>query len=132
MVKNTNKLGNAGEAAGATYLANKGYRIIEKNHRRRYGEIDLVAQDPRGIIVFAEVKTMIRREGGLKPEDQLTRGKLHRMKRIAEIYANQHPELIREHRSEDGNGGGGWRIDLLAIEVVPGERRAIVRHYQGL
>jgi putative endonuclease len=33
-----------------------GYRILEKNYRSRYGEIDLIAESPEKVIVFVEVK----------------------------------------------------------------------------
>jgi len=33
----------------------KGFRIIEKNYRTVFGEIDIIAQD-KGVLVFVEVK----------------------------------------------------------------------------
>ena len=48
--------GRDGEAAAASYLEEKGMRILKKNFRSRTGEVDIIALDS-GTIVFAEVKT---------------------------------------------------------------------------
>ena len=51
-----NTLGKDGENIAAAFLEKKGFRIIEKNYRTAFGEIDIIAQD-RDVIVFVEVKT---------------------------------------------------------------------------
>lgn len=43
------------EEAAARFLKRKGYRIIERNYRTRFGEIDIVARYD-GYLVFVEVK----------------------------------------------------------------------------
>ncbi|MBU6142160.1 YraN family protein [Patescibacteria group bacterium] len=93
------------------YLSARGFRIREKNFRRPWGEIDIVATDPKGILVFVEVKTIVRHGGDavLLPEDNLTRQKIQKMKRIAEFYANTHLDLWEKR--------GSWRIDAVAIAV---------------
>ena len=48
--------GRSGEDAAASYLIEKGIKILEKNFRSRKGEIDIVALDGE-TIVFVEVKT---------------------------------------------------------------------------
>lgn len=49
--------GSRGESAACEYLARKGYLIENRNFRRTYGEIDIVAMAPDGCRVFVEVKT---------------------------------------------------------------------------
>jgi putative endonuclease len=49
-------LGRWGEQLAAEHLRNRGFTVIERNARTRFGEIDLVAFD-RSTLVFAEVKT---------------------------------------------------------------------------
>jgi putative endonuclease len=44
------------EEAAARFLKRKGYRIIERNYRTRFGEIDIVARYG-GYLVFVEVKS---------------------------------------------------------------------------
>lgn len=48
--------GRRGEDEAIVLLKKNGYRIIERNYRCRYGEIDIIARD-RETIVFVEVKT---------------------------------------------------------------------------
>lgn len=48
--------GERGELFAAEYLINKGYNILKKNYRCRYGEIDIIAQKDE-FLVFVEVKT---------------------------------------------------------------------------
>jgi len=64
-------LGSWGESLAADYLSQRGYKILERNVRTPYGEIDLVARQDiekssqsrpyarasEGVIVFVEVKT---------------------------------------------------------------------------
>lgn len=47
--------GRLGENEAARFLEKKGYKILERNFRCRYGEIDIVARDGR-TVVFVEVK----------------------------------------------------------------------------
>src|SRR5258707_13931255 len=56
-------LGALGERLAAKHLQRAGYRIIDRNFRTRYGELDLVARGP-GALVFCEVKTLV--SGGLR------------------------------------------------------------------
>ena len=50
------RLGQEGERRVAEYLRSKGYIIIKRNFRDRYGEIDIIAEKGNEM-VFVEVKT---------------------------------------------------------------------------
>lgn len=50
------RLGQTGENAAARFLQLHGYKILEKNFRSRFGEIDIVALKNE-TVVFVEVKT---------------------------------------------------------------------------
>ena len=97
------------------YLVNKGFTIIERNFRKPWGELDIIAKDRGGILVFVEVKTL--REcgngnaaiAGLLPEENLTAAKLKKLKRTAAFYAGYNQDLINDEK--------GWRIDLVAISL---------------
>lgn len=52
----TQSAGNRGEAAVARYLRQKGYTLLESQWRCRFGELDLVAKDKRGLLCIVEVK----------------------------------------------------------------------------
>jgi putative endonuclease len=55
-------LGARGEDLAARHLEARGLEVVERNYRTRYGELDIVARDPR-FLVFCEVKTRIARDG---------------------------------------------------------------------
>jgi putative endonuclease len=48
--------GYSGEDKAADYLIDSGYSIISRNFQSRKGEIDCVAKDDKGTLVFIEVK----------------------------------------------------------------------------
>jgi putative endonuclease len=54
------RLGAKGEELAARHLEARGFALVERNFRTRFGELDLVARDAR-CLVFCEVKTRIVR-----------------------------------------------------------------------
>ena len=115
-----NETGKAGEAHAESYLKGIGYRILERNHRKPWGEIDLIALAPDATLVFVEVKTMSAGAGDLRPEHNMTRFKTMKTRRASLHYANANEALAKR----------GWRIDLVAIEFS-GDK-AEVRHYENI
>lgn len=117
------QFGKFGEDIACEYLANKGYKIIERNFRRPWGEIDIIAKSPHKILVFVEVKTVKQNSGEfIAPEEQLTKAKLEKLKRSAYLYAGHNQSLIK--------GDKGWQIDLLAL-TFNGESCEI-KHYENI
>jgi putative endonuclease len=53
-------LGAKGERLAAQHLEARGYEVVARNFRTRFGELDLVVRDER-FLVFCEVKTRIAR-----------------------------------------------------------------------
>jgi putative endonuclease len=60
------KLGAKGERLAAGHLEARGFEVVGRNFRTRFGELDLVARDER-FLVFCEVKTRIVRGTGAPP-----------------------------------------------------------------
>jgi putative endonuclease len=54
------RLGALGEGLAGEHLEARGYAILDRNFRTRYGELDLVAADS-SCLVFCEVKTRVGR-----------------------------------------------------------------------
>ena len=77
------RTGEIGEGIACDYLQARGYKIIEVNFKRRYGEIDIVTK-LKNIFVFVEVKTSA---SNVMPEWQITPHKLKKFKRIIEGYS---------------------------------------------
>lgn len=123
------KVGNLGEEKATEYLKNKGYKILFRNYLHKWGdEIDIIAKDKVGILVFVEVKTLNNSEiSELSPEDNLNFVKLRRLKRSCEFFANAHPELINDE---------GWRIDLVAVDIIgnnlTNKSSCEIRHYENI
>jgi len=143
--------GSTGEEVVCGYLADKKYRILERNYRTKFGEIDIVAKSPDKTLVFVEVKTMrydynydtnnsgnYPQESGksvdklgkvwqeqnnnlLAPEDQMTYGKRKRFQKIAGWYANNHPKLVKKN---------GYRLDLVAVFLY--NNITLVSHYKNI
>ena len=73
------------EQKAAQYLESRGYRILEKNFTIRGGEIDLIARDPSGDLVFAEVKYRARAMYG-NPLESVDYHKQQRLLHAARVY----------------------------------------------
>ena len=75
-------IGERGEQLAAEHLARRGYAIVERNFRTRWGELDIVACDG-DTIVFCEVKTLRARPGLRDPLDSIRHGKRIQVRRMA-------------------------------------------------
>lgn len=115
------KVGREGEGIAEKFLAERGYRIIDKNVRQKFGEIDIVAEDRKGDVHFVEVKTLSVKNS-LEPEDHLTSSKLVKMKRMADWYAGQNPKIVK----------GNYQLDLVAIKTDIEGIISSVRFYENL
>ncbi len=57
VTENRRRIGSRYEAVAAAYLREHGYKILEQNyHAGRYGELDLIAEDPTGLLVICECR----------------------------------------------------------------------------
>jgi putative endonuclease len=78
------ELGADGERAAERHLKGLGYKVLDKNWRCQWGELDLVCA--RGdLIVFVEVKTRTG-DGLTTPADGLTSDKRKRVASAARAY----------------------------------------------
>jgi len=84
------ELGRRGEDAAAVFLQSLGHRIIERNWRCRFGEVDLITEDG-DTLVFCEVKTRRSLTAG-EPLEAITPQKQRRYSRLAQYWLSGHPE----------------------------------------
>jgi putative endonuclease len=97
-------LGLAGEHLAERELARHGLRVVARNVRTRFGEIDLICRDARGY-VFVEVKT--RRAGSfVAAAEAVDARKAARLAGLAQGWL--------AHR---GERGAVWRIVIAALTV---------------
>lgn len=80
-----------GEEKAKRLLQQNNYKILERNFKSRYGEIDLIAID-KDTLVFVEVKTRFSIDYG-KPEEAITKRKLRLVARTGEYYKLTHQNL---------------------------------------
>lgn len=78
------KTGTLGEDLAEIMLLEKGYRILARNFRCRYGEIDIIALK-NGVLAFVEVKTRLFKSCGSGAE-AVTPAKMQRIRRCALCY----------------------------------------------
>jgi putative endonuclease len=107
-------LGLAGEHLAERELARLGFRVIARNVRTRFGEIDLICRDKRGY-AFVEVKT--RRAGSfVAAAEAVDARKAARLAALAQAWL--------AHR---GERDAVWRIVIAALTVgVDGTRVELV------
>ncbi len=116
---NNQLLGKKGENFAADYLKRHGFRIIDRNFKGRYGELDIIALDGK-ILVFIEVKTRIGRTFGM-PEEAVTPRKLREVIQTAQYYKLLHPEL-----------SDSLRIDVIGIELNVDETIKYFHHIRNV
>ena len=95
-MKISNPLAIKGESIAADYLKKLGYKIIERNYSKRYGEIDIIAIH-KNVLVFVEVKTRTSNQFG-SPLEAITPWKLRAVLKTAEYYKLTHPKTPEEMR----------------------------------
>ena len=78
-------LGRIGEDLALAHLERLGYALVARNHRTRYGELDLVVFDGT-TLVFVEVKTRRMNENGRGPWEALHERKRHQVRRMAAVF----------------------------------------------
>ena len=67
MAVDIKKLGVRGEKQACRYLQKSGYKILERNYKNPFGEIDIIAKKD-DIIAFIEVKTRLNENYGAPSE----------------------------------------------------------------
>ena len=84
MARNNQEKGLWGEELAEKYLLEKGFEIITRRYRTRYGEIDLIAKD-NDVVVFVEVKARTLQTHGT-PAEAVTPEKQRHLTKAALQY----------------------------------------------
>lgn len=101
-----NATGGLGEDCAVRFLEDKGYSVLERNYRSRFGEIDIIARNGP-YIVFAEVKT--RGESRLAdPLEAVTKTKQTKIVKTALLYLQTHAVKLQP------------RFDVIGITTADG------------
>ena len=89
MTRHRLRTGRLAEARAAEHLVSLGYRMLERNARTKFGELDIVVFDARrGALVFVEVKAVRAgsKVGPERPVLWVTPRKQGRVRRLAAAW----------------------------------------------
>ena len=125
------KIGDIGENIASDFLEKRGFKIIERNYLRKWGEIDIVAKKG-DMIHFIEVKSSVTHGTlddpalrlssgrGYRPEDNMHPWKLKRLGRAIQTY------LIDRKLECD------WQLDLITVKMDERTRKARVELMENI
>jgi putative endonuclease len=109
-----------GEQLAVEHLQSLGLRVLARNWRCRYGELDVIAADDAArCVVFVEVKTRTSDQfGGLA--EAVTTQKVRRLRRLAGLWLAAQDERW-----------AAVRIDVIGVRIG---RRPVpeIHHLQGV
>jgi putative endonuclease len=117
--------GELGERIAEEHLAHRGYTIVARNFRTRYGEIDLVAADSDAL-VFCEVKTRVAgsQRGPDGPLDAIGTRKRNRLRMMAGQWLAEHSDESRPHPRD-------LRFDAVGVVITPAGRLLALEHMEN-
>ncbi|MCS7173904.1 MAG: YraN family protein [Armatimonadetes bacterium] len=103
---NRRRIGAGAEEAAADLLRRKGYRLLDRNVRFPFGELDLVCEQA-GVVVFVEVKARSGTAHG-HPFEAVTPRKQKQLGRLALAYLQRKGFVNRP-----------CRFDVVAVHLDP-------------
>ena len=120
------KIGPLGESVVCKFLREHEYVILERNYRKIWGEIDIVAEK-QGITHFFEVKTVSRESKksagrGIGPEENLHTRKIKRLDRAIQSYLQEHKEAQ----------GGKWQLDAAMVWLDTAQKTAEIEVLENI
>jgi putative endonuclease len=115
------RLGVLGEQLAAEHLIRRGFRIIDRNYRTRWGELDIVAYDG-ATLAFVEVKSRRMRTSDRDPLESIRWNKRSRIRKMAGRWLVERTE---RPYAED------LRFDAIGITVDPSGRLMRLEHLEG-
>ena len=122
MATDTRKtLGRLGEELAAQHLSRRGYDIVERNYRTRWGELDIIAFDGRSL-VFCEVKSRRVTGPGQSPFEALRHGKRAQVRKMAGSWL-----IARTDRPT----AEVLRFDAIGVTFDAAGRLVSIEHLEG-
>src|SRR5688572_26080684 len=125
-------LGDMGENIACEFLKKHGFKVIERNYLRKWGEIDIIVEK-KGILHFVEVKSVSYEtyrgrapvvthgtKDEFSPEDNMHPWKLKRLARTIQTY------LL--HKKLDCD----WQLDLITVKMDMKTRQARVEMLENI
>jgi len=114
-------LGRIGEDLALAHLRRLGFELVVRNHRTRWGEIDLVVHDG-STLVFVEVKSRRASGVGRGPWEALHERKRAQVRRMAAAYLADVQERPRAVE---------LRFDAIGVVIDARGRLVRLDHLEG-
>ena len=114
-------LGRIGEDLALAHLERLGYELVTRNHRTRWGEIDLIVHDGTAL-VFVEVKTRRASGSGSGPWEALHERKRAQVRRMAAAFLSDVQDRPRATE---------LRFDAIGVVIDPRGRLVRLDHLEG-
>ncbi len=115
------RLGILGEQLAAEHLRRRGYDLVDRNYRTRWGELDIVAFDGH-TLAFCEVKTRRLRGGDRTPMESIHPRKRLQVRRMAMRW-------LAERR--DRPYAPALRFDAIGVTLDLEGRLVSLEHLEG-
>lgn len=118
----TKELGFLAENIAARYLEGRNYQVIDRNYRKPWGEIDVIAKNGETVI-FVEVKANSQEfPGDFNPEIRVDQRKLGKISKTAILYL--------EHELK--NPEVEWQVDIISVTFDLTAKKAKIRHFKNV
>ena len=114
-------LGRTGEDLALAHLDRLGFELVARNHRTRWGEIDLIVHNGSAL-VFVEVKTRRASGPGRGPWEALHERKRAQVRRMAAAYL---ADVQDRPRATD------LRFDAIGVVIDPRGRLVRLDHLEA-
>ena len=115
------RLGIRGEQLAAEHLVRRGFRILERNYRTRWGELDIIAFDGH-TLAFVEVKTRRMSTWQTTPFEALRPAKQLQVRKMAGSWMIERRE--RPYADE-------VRFDAIGVTIDRGGALAALEHLEN-
>ena len=124
-----NETAEIGEKIVANFFEKKGFEVLGRNYRKKWGELDIIAEKDK-VVHFVEVKTVSRRSFGgkfeqeinyYKPEDGMHPWKVQRLRRAIQTY------LLEKYKTDPD-----WQFDLACVFLDQEKRVAKVKFMENI
>lgn len=120
-----NEIGRIGEDITMKFLVKHGFKVIERNYRTNYGEIDIIAKS-NDSYRFVEVKSIKVFDFNsistlkIRPEENLTKEKWRKLLVSIKLYL-QNKEIRKR-----------WQVDLACVYINIDKREGMVKLLENI
>jgi putative endonuclease len=115
------RLGALGEQLASEHLVRRGFEIVERNYRTRWGELDIIAFDGR-TLAFCEVKTRRASPAGGNPLEAVRASKRSQVRKMAGRWLIERTDRPRADM---------LRFDAIGVTVDGTGRLLSLEHLEG-